>query len=54
MDNRDIAAALEGSIVFRPLTLSRDNRERLVGMVTDGDITLDDLFNDPDPNRRTR
>ena len=54
VDNRDIAAALEDSIVFRPLTLGRDDRERLVGLMTDGDITLDDLFNSPDPDRRTR
>lgn len=54
VDNRDIAAALEGSIVFRPLTLGRDDRERLIGMMTDGDITLDDLFNASDSDRRTR
>jgi hypothetical protein len=44
VDNRDIAAALEGSIVFRPLTISRDGRDRLVGMMTDDDVTAADLF----------
>lgn len=49
--NDDIAAALEGSIVFRPVTLGRDDRERLVGVMTDADITLDDLFDCPDQDR---
>jgi len=52
-DDRDIAAALEHSMVCRPLTLGRDERERPVVMMTDGDITLDDLFNTSDSDRRT-
>lgn len=49
--NDDIAAALEGSIVFRPVTLGRTDRDRLVGMMTDADITLDDLVDSTDQNR---
>ena len=48
VDNRDIAAALEGSIVFRPLTIGRDGRDRLVGSMMDDDVTLTDLFDLPD------
>jgi hypothetical protein len=54
VDNEGIAAALEGSIVFRPVTIARDERDRLVGTMADGDITLDDLFNSSDADRRTR
>ena len=54
VDNRDIAAALERSIVFRPLTIARNDRDRLVGMIADAEITMTDLFNDPDEDRRTR
>jgi len=54
VDNGDIAAALEGSMVFRPLTISRDGRNRLVGMTTDDDVTPADLFELPEEKRRTR
>ena len=54
VDDHDIAAALEHSMVCRPLTFGRDHRERPVVMMTDGDITLDDLFNSSDSDRRTR
>jgi hypothetical protein len=54
VDNGDIAAALEGSIVLRPLTIGRDGRNRLVGMTTDDDVTPADLFELPEEERRTR
>ena len=54
VDNPDIAAALEDSIVFRPVTLSKDGRNRLVGMMTDDEFTVTDLFNLPDEAPRTR
>jgi hypothetical protein len=46
--NHDIAAALEGGIAFRPLTIARDERERLVGTIVDGEVTISDLFCRPD------
>ena len=49
--NDDIAAALEDGIAFRPLTLGRDEGDRLVGVMTDADMTLDDLFNATNQNR---
>ena len=51
--NGDIAAALEGSIVFRPLTIGRDGRGRLVGTMMDDDVTLSDLSARPHEDRRT-
>ena len=54
VDNPDIAAALEDSIVFRPMTLGKDGRNRLVGMMTDDEFTVTDLFNLPDEAPRTR
>lgn len=51
VDNQDIAAALEGSIVFRPLAIARDDRERLVGTITDAEVTINDFFS-PDANPR--
>jgi hypothetical protein len=51
VDNRDIATALEGSIVFRPLTIGRDRRNRLVGTMTGDDVTLADLFDLPAEDR---
>jgi hypothetical protein len=51
LNNAEIAAALEDSIVFRPVTLGRDDRERVVGTMAGDDITLDELF---EPTRRTR
>ena len=51
VDNGDIAAALEGSIVFRPLTISRDGRDRLVGMMMHDSVTLTDLFDLPAEDR---
>jgi hypothetical protein len=53
VDNGDIAAALEGSIVFRPLTIGRDRRDRLVGTMIDDDVTLSDLFSLPHEDHRT-
>ena len=52
VDNGDIAAALEESMVFRPLMIGRDGRDRLVGMTTDGAVTLTDLFDPPDEDHR--
>ena len=54
MGNHDIAAALEDSIVFRPLTIARDDRDRLIGRMTDAEMTLHDLFSLPDQDPRTR
>ena len=54
VDNHDIAAALEGSIAFRPLTITRDDRDRLVGRLTDVEVTLHELFSLPDEDLRTR
>ena len=51
VDNGDIAAALESSIVFRPLTIGRDGRDRLVGTMTDDDVTPADLFDLPAEDR---
>jgi hypothetical protein len=53
VDNQDIAAALEGSMVFRPLTIAGDDRDRLVGRMTDAEITIADFFS-PDPDPRIR
>ena len=52
--NQDIAAALEGSIVFRPLTIGKDHRNRLVGMMTDDEFTVTDLFDLSHENLRHR
>ena len=52
VDNGDIAAALEGSIVCRPLTIGRDGRDRLVGRMIDDDVTLTELFSAPDEDRQ--
>jgi hypothetical protein len=54
LGNEDIAAALEDSIVFHPVTIDKDNRNRLVGMMTDDEITVTDLFDLPDENPPTR
>ena len=54
VDNRDIAAALEDSIVLRPMTIGLDGRDRLVGMMLDDDVTLTDLFTSPDDDHQTR
>jgi hypothetical protein len=54
VDNHDIAAALEDSIVFRPLTIARDGRDRLVGTMADAEVTLHELFSLPDEDLRTR
>jgi hypothetical protein len=51
LDDADIAAALERSIVFRPVRLDRNDRARLVGTMTDGDMTLTELL---ESTRRTR
>ena len=51
VDNGDIAAALEASIVFRPLTIGRDGRDRLVGTMTADDVTPADLFDLPAEDR---
>jgi hypothetical protein len=51
VDNGDIAAALEGSMVFRPLTIGRDGRNRLVGMMTDDEVTPAALFDLPPADR---
>ena len=51
VDNGDIAAALEGSIVFRPLTIGRDRHDRLIGRLTDDDVTPADLFDVPEEDR---
>ena len=53
-DNVDIAAALENSIVFRPLTIARNDRDRSRRLIADADITMTDLFNVPDEDSRTR
>jgi hypothetical protein len=52
--NGDIAATLESSIVFRPLTIARNDRDGLVGVIADADMTMTDLFNVPDEDSRTR
>ena len=52
VDNHDIAAALEGSIAFRPVTIGRDGGDRLVGLMMDDDVTLTDLFPLPDEDRQ--
>jgi hypothetical protein len=54
LDNQDIAAALEGSIVFRPVTIGTDDHNRLIGMMMEDEITLTDLFNPSDETRRSR
>ena len=54
MDNQEIAAALEDSIAFRPLTIARDGRDRLIGRMTDAEVTLHELFSLPDEDLRTR
>jgi len=54
VNNRDIAAALEDSIVFRPVTIGRDGGDRLVGLMMDDDVTLTDLFTLPDEDRQPR
>jgi hypothetical protein len=54
VDDHDIAAALEGSIAFRPMTIARDERERLVGTIADAEVTVSDLFSHPPKNRRAR
>ena len=54
VDTLDIAAALEGSIAFHPLTITRDERERLVGTITDAEMTISDLFSHPDEDLRVR
>jgi hypothetical protein len=52
--NHEIAAALEDAIAFRPLTIARDEGERLVGTITDAEVTISDLFSRSDEDRRTR
>jgi hypothetical protein len=52
VNNRDIAAALEDSIVFRPMTIGRDGGDRLVGLMMDEDVTLTDVFPLPDEDRQ--
>ena len=52
--NQDIAAALEGSIVFRPVTIGKDHRNRLVGMMTDDEFTVTELFDLSDESLRSR
>ena len=54
VDNHDIATALEGSMAFRPLTIARDERERLVGTITDAEVTISDLFSRPDEDATLR
>jgi hypothetical protein len=54
LDNHDIAAALEGSIAFRPLTIARDDRDRLVGTMADAEVTLHELLSLPDEDLPTR
>ena len=54
LDNHDIAAALESSIGLRPLTLTRDDRDRLVGRMADAEVTLNELFSLPDEDPRIR
>jgi hypothetical protein len=51
VNNRDIAAALEDSIIIRPVTIGRDGGNRLVGLMMDDDVTLTDLFTLPDEDR---
>jgi hypothetical protein len=51
VDNRDIATALEGAIVFRPVTIARDGGDRLVGLMMDDEVTLTDLLTSPDEDR---
>jgi hypothetical protein len=51
VNNGDIAAALEGSIVLRPLTIGRDGCDRLVGRMSGGDVTLNELLSLPDEDR---
>jgi hypothetical protein len=54
VDNGDIAAALEGAIVFRPVTIARDGGDRLVGLMMDDEVSLSDLFISPDEGRPAR
>lgn len=54
LDNHDIAAALEDSLAFRPMTIARDGRDRLIGRMTDAEVTLHELFSLPDEDLRTR
>lgn len=54
VDNRDIAAALESATVFRPLTIARNDRDGLVGVIADAEITMTDLFSGPDEDSSTR
>ena len=54
VDNGDIAAALEGSMVFRPLTVGRDGCDRLVGTMMDDDLTVSDLLSLPHEDRQVR
>jgi hypothetical protein len=54
VDNHDIVAALEASIVFRPMTIGRDGRDRLVGLVVEDAVTLTDLFAPPDDRHASR
>jgi hypothetical protein len=54
LGNQDIAAALEDSIVFRPVTIGKDHRDRLVGLMADDEFTVTDLFDLSDDNLRSR
>jgi hypothetical protein len=54
VDNGDIAAALEGSIVFRPLTIGRDGHDRLVSTMMHDHLTMTDLFDLLDEDHPTR
>jgi hypothetical protein len=54
VDNRDIAAVLEHSIVFRPLTIARNDRDGLVAVIADAEMTMTDLLRVPDEDSRTR
>lgn len=51
VENGDIASALEGSIVFRRLTIGRDGCDRLVGRMTDEVVTPAELFDLPADDR---
>jgi hypothetical protein len=54
VDDQDIAAALEDSIVLRPLTIARDDRGGLVGVMTGGEVATRDLSGLPDRDQRPR
>jgi hypothetical protein len=54
VDDLDIAAALEHSIALHPVTIARNERERLVGRITDAEVTISDLFARPDEDLRAR